>query len=368
MFRLSFLSVTFLLSVLIAPVSSQADDRPVPPADPKSQETAESSAARQPLKEAGGSSFMLLVSLEELRKSLQQEHDKNEALALELATARANMYAYEAQAHRASDEVADLKQAAEVSADGLRKSLQQEQERAVRLEQDLAAARRDVETQTALAAKASDDASRAKQAAGDTAAELRKSLQLEQERAVRLEQDLAAARRDVRTQTALASKASDDSSRQKQAAEQGSAELKQSLQKEHERAEVLAKDLSMAHATIYAYEAQTPKASDQATNSQQVSENDAAALRKSLKQEQDRAGPLEQDLAAARRDVETQTALAAKAGAEAARLKQAAADQAARYRQLAEQADDPVIKNEMLELASVCEEVANNIEDHLTGV
>ncbi len=42
-------------------------------------------------------------------------------------------------------------------------------------------------------------------------------------------------------------------------------------------------------------------------------------------------------------------------------------DQAAIYRRLAEQADDPVVKNEMLELASVCEEVANNIEDHLTG-
>ena len=42
-------------------------------------------------------------------------------------------------------------------------------------------------------------------------------------------------------------------------------------------------------------------------------------------------------------------------------------DQAAMYRQLAEQADDPVVKNELLELASVCEEVANNIEDHLAG-
>jgi hypothetical protein len=42
-------------------------------------------------------------------------------------------------------------------------------------------------------------------------------------------------------------------------------------------------------------------------------------------------------------------------------------EQAVMYRNLAEQADDPVIKNEMLELASVCEEVANNIEDHLTG-
>jgi hypothetical protein len=40
--------------------------------------------------------------------------------------------------------------------------------------------------------------------------------------------------------------------------------------------------------------------------------------------------------------------------------------QAAMYRKLAEQTDDPVVKNELLELASVCEEVANNIEDHLT--
>ena len=42
-------------------------------------------------------------------------------------------------------------------------------------------------------------------------------------------------------------------------------------------------------------------------------------------------------------------------------------DQAAMYRKLAEQTDDPVVKNEMLELASVCVEVTNNIEDHLTG-
>ena len=42
-------------------------------------------------------------------------------------------------------------------------------------------------------------------------------------------------------------------------------------------------------------------------------------------------------------------------------------DQAEMYRKLAEQADDPVVKNEMLDLALVCEEVANNIEDHLTA-
>ncbi len=35
-------------------------------------------------------------------------------------------------------------------------------------------------------------------------------------------------------------------------------------------------------------------------------------------------------------------------------------------RKLAEQTDNPIVKNELLGLASVCEEVADNIEDHLT--
>jgi hypothetical protein len=41
--------------------------------------------------------------------------------------------------------------------------------------------------------------------------------------------------------------------------------------------------------------------------------------------------------------------------------------QAATYRKFAEQADDPVVKNNLLELTLDCEEVANNIEYHLTG-
>jgi hypothetical protein len=40
---------------------------------------------------------------------------------------------------------------------------------------------------------------------------------------------------------------------------------------------------------------------------------------------------------------------------------------AAIYRKLAEQSDDPFVNNELLELASVCEQIADNIEDHLTG-
>ena len=41
--------------------------------------------------------------------------------------------------------------------------------------------------------------------------------------------------------------------------------------------------------------------------------------------------------------------------------------QAATYRQLAEKAEDAVVKKELLDLADVCEEVANNIEDRLTS-
>jgi len=41
--------------------------------------------------------------------------------------------------------------------------------------------------------------------------------------------------------------------------------------------------------------------------------------------------------------------------------------QAAMYRQLAEQTEDAFIKTELLDLAAVCEEVANNIEDRGTS-
>ena len=37
------------------------------------------------------------------------------------------------------------------------------------------------------------------------------------------------------------------------------------------------------------------------------------------------------------------------------------------YRQLAEKIDDVFGKQELLDLAAVCEEVANSIEDRLTG-
>jgi hypothetical protein len=321
---------------------------------------------------------------DDLQKSLQQERERVSRLEQEPATARRDV---ETQ----TDDASRMKQAVDNSAAKLRKSLQQEQERANRLEADLAAARRDVETQMALATKLSNDASQQKQIAEQGSAELkrslqkeheraealakdlstahaaiyayeaqarkasdqaadsqqvensaalRKSLQQEQERAGRLEQDLVAARRNLETQTALVAKANGDAARSKQAAENGSAGLQRSLQNEHDRAEALAQNLSMMHTAIYTYEVQARIASDQAARSQPAAENSAAELRKSLRQEQERAAQLQQDLVAAQREVETQAALAAKAGAEAARLKQAADDSAAESLRLLQQERD----------------------------
>ena len=42
-------------------------------------------------------------------------------------------------------------------------------------------------------------------------------------------------------------------------------------------------------------------------------------------------------------------------------------DEAAKYRRLAETAEDPLVKQEFLDLAAVCEEAADNIEDRRTG-
>src|SRR5262249_61537725 len=111
-----------------------------------------------------------------LRQPLQQGQDKAVRLAYELSTYTTLFRSYEAQTRQASDQATELK-TAESSAVDLRKSLQQERDRANQLEQDLTAAKREVET--ALATKASDDAAKVTQPAEKRSAERRQSLQHE---------------------------------------------------------------------------------------------------------------------------------------------------------------------------------------------
>ncbi|MGF6311987.1 DNA repair exonuclease SbcCD ATPase subunit [Bradyrhizobium sp. i1.8.4] len=258
----------------------------------------------------------------DLQRSLREERGRTAQREQELAAARLDVDKLAALLVKANDETAKLKQASRDGVVDLQKPLEQEHERAARLEQDLAAARRDAETQAALAAKAGDEAARLKQASQSGAADWQKSLEKEHGRTVRLEQDLAAARRDAETQAALAAKAGDEAARLKQASQSGAADLQKSLAQEHERAARLEQDLAAARRDVETQSALTANASDEATRLKAASQSGAADLQKSLAQEHERAARLEQDLAAARRDVETQAALAAKAGDEAARLKQ----------------------------------------------
>ncbi|WP_156438359.1 hypothetical protein [Bradyrhizobium valentinum] len=276
----------------------------------------------------------------ELRRSMQKERAGAHSLAQDLSMMRSAIYAYEAQARKAGAEAVELRRAVANGAPSLCKSAQEEHDRSARLEQDLAAARRDVETQTALAAKANEEACWPKQASESSKAEPQKSLQQEREPSTPLDQDLAAARRDVETQTVLAAKASEEASRLKQASESSEAELQKSLQQERERSARLEQDLAAARRDVEAQAALAAKASEEVSRLKQASESSEAELQKPLQQERERSAQLEQDLAAARREMESQTALASKAGEEASQLKQAGESSEARLQKSLQQKGD----------------------------
>jgi hypothetical protein len=266
---------------------------------------------------------------------LQEERERSARLEQDLAAARRDVETQAVLATKSGEEVSQLKQAGESGAAELQKTLQQERERSARLEQDLATARRDVETQTTLATKSGEEVSHLKQAGESGAAELRNAVQQERERSARLEQDLAAARHDVESQAALAAEANEEFSQRSRAAEASAADLRQSIEKERERADTLAQGLSLTRSAIYAYQAQTAlvaKASADASLLKAAGESGAAELQNSLQQKRNRIGQLEQALATARRDIDAQTALAAKSSDEVARLTQAAKAGAAEQR------------------------------------
>ena len=256
----------------------------------------------------------------ELQKSLQQERERAERLRQDIATAKRELDTQIAMAAKANDEMIRLKQAAESGAE-LRMSLQQERELAAQLREDLATAKREFETQTALATKANDEVIRLKQAA-ESGVELQKSLQQERERATQLREDLATANRELETQTALANKANEEATRLKRVAETG-AKLENFRRQGQERTSQLQQNLAAAKREVETQTALVAKANDEATRLKQAAES-GAKLEKALQEERGRATQLEQNLAAAKREVETQTALAAKANDEATHLKQAA--------------------------------------------
>ncbi|MHC1945864.1 hypothetical protein IF803_15895, partial [Bradyrhizobium sp. UFLA06-06] len=161
--------------------------------------------------------------------------------------------------------------------------LQKERERSARLEQDLAAARRDIESKAVLVTEAGKETSRLKAAEKSGAADLQK----ERERSARLEQHLAAAHRDSETQTARAAKAGEEIVLQKQAAEASAAELRQL----RARVDVQAQHLPLSRSAIHAYEVEDRKAHGAALTTGATARDKSIEVATNPVAEQTRAAP-----------------------------------------------------------------------------
>ena len=255
------------------------------------------------------------------QEALQQERERAGRLEQALAVAQRDVETQTALAAKASEEMAREKQAAESASAELKVSLQQERDKEEALTREVSDVRARLLAQEELTRKAAEETAGFKQAAEGTA-ELRQSLSKERERAGRLEQALAVAQRELETQTAQAAKAAETIAREKQAAESASAELQKSLQQERDRSVALTQEVSKARAALFAHEAQARKAGEEAAKLKQA--DGTAQLRQSLSQERERAGRLEQDLAAARSEKVSAEAQARKASEQTAELRQEA--------------------------------------------
>jgi hypothetical protein len=274
------------------------------------------------------------------REVLAEERDRSAALATELATARREAKTQAALASKSADEAAQLKRAAETATAELQQSLQQQRDKTLALESQLAAARRDVEVPVATSRKKSDEAAQLKQAVEAATTGLQQSVQQERARAEALAGELAKARREVEAQAALSSKKDDEAAQLKRAAETATTGLQQSVQEERERAEALAGELAKAQREVKAQAALSSKKDDEAAQLKRAAETPTAELHQSLQQQRDKTQAIESELAMARRDVETVVATPRKTDDAAAQPKQATKNAQAELRQSSQQERD----------------------------
>jgi hypothetical protein len=243
----------------------------------------------------------LTASAAQHRRALDEERARSVALASELATAHREIEAQAAQLRNANDEANQLTEAeAAKSAQALgderqktveivqeaaaarveltastgqhRQALDQERAHSAGLMNELVAAQRTIETQAAQLRKTKDEIGQ-KQAEAETSAQLleeerqrmavlvqeagaarnelaastahhRKVLDEERARRAALWSELATAQREIEMQAAQLRRATEEAGQLRQAADSATAELRQSLQKEHDRTEATARDFA----------------------------------------------------------------------------------------------------------------------------
>jgi hypothetical protein len=303
----------------------------------------------------------------ELQQSLQQERERSAALTAELAKVRGDLDSMLALSSKFQDEAMQRWETAEIAAEELRQSLQQEQAHAAALANEITGTRREIETRDAQSRKSDDAAAQQRQATEREIAELRQSLQQEQEKTAALTQEVGVARQAVtasaeqqrraldeaqmraaalaselagtssaiETRAAQSQKAVDEAVQQKQTAEATIAELRQSLQQERDKTAALVKEAETANTAtasaeqqrraleeaqaraaaltneltgtrreIEARDVQSRKANDAAVQQRQAAEREIAELRQSLQQERGRTEATVRDLGSARRPID----------------------------------------------------------------
>ena len=249
-----------------------------------------------------------VASLEQTKQALEKERQKSWRLARDLAAARGSVTALQAKVEpAAAAQAADIKSrhAAEASLKKTRGALEEERQKRGLLERDLGAAHGSIEALQAKvepAAAERANAIKARQAAEASLEKTRQALETERQKAGLLERDLAAARESIeKLQPAAAAQAAAVKSRQ--AAEAPLAETRQALETEQQKAGLLERDLAAARELI---EKLQPAATEQAAavKSRQAAEASLAETRQALEAERQKSGLLERDLAAARGSIE----------------------------------------------------------------
>jgi hypothetical protein len=176
-------------------------------------------------REAAAARQELITSTAKHRQVLDEERARRAALWSELAAAQREIEAQAMQLRKASAEIGQLKQAA---AAGSAQSVEQEQQKTVALAQEAEALR---------------------QALTASAAKHHQAFDEERARSAALTDELATAKRENEMQTAQLRKASEEIGQLKQASERVMADLRQSLQQERDRAEVMAREVESARRT-----------------------------------------------------------------------------------------------------------------------
>lgn len=230
-----------------------------------------------------------------------------------------------------------LDRAAPEDSAGLRQALELEQERANKLANDVTAARREAEAQATLSLRANEAAVRQKEASEltrktiDDAAKEREQIISELRQTLKQQED----------QISLAHRKGEDEAVQ---AKQANMNLAEALQRERNKVEELRTTLAVARREGETQAAAWRSASSEAKRLEEASGRVTDALREALRQAEDKAEKLATELAAMRREAQTQMSAANSAKAQAAGVKEAADRSADEQRRALQQERDKTAK------------------------